>query len=117
MRMFERWIALLLRAGHLMAVVWLGAGLMGSAAVAPLAGWTVLGTGLVMLAMDLVAARVRLHELAGAVIVFKLLAVALALSQPAWALPIFWCLMLLSVLSSHAPKAWRHRPLKARRSR
>lgn len=117
MRSFERWIALLLRAGHLMAVVWLGAGLMGSAHPAALAGWVVLGTGVVLLTMDLAAARVRLDELAGAVIVLKLIAVALALLKPAWALSIFWCLMLLSVLSSHAPKAWRHRPLKVRRPR
>jgi hypothetical protein len=113
----ERWIALLLRAGHLMAIVWLGAGLMGGPVAANAAGGAVLATGTALLALDLVAGRVHLGELAGAVIVFKLAAVALGLAQPAWALPIFWGLVLLSALSSHAPKAVRHKPLRARRQR
>jgi hypothetical protein len=113
----ERWIALLLRAGHLMAVVWLGAGLMDEAAAVGAAGWAVLASGLALLVLDLAAGRVRLGELAGAVIVFKLAAVALALAQPAWALPIFWSLVLLSALSSHAPKTVRHTSLRAPRER
>ena len=117
MSALERWIALLLRAGHLMAVVWLGAGLMGQAGDVGAAGWAVLASGFTLLVMDLAAARVRLDELAGAVIVFKLAAVALGLVRPPWALPIFWGLMLLSALSSHAPKAVRHRPLRVGRPR
>ena len=117
MAALERWVALLLRAGHLMAVVWLGAGLLHEPAAAVAAGWAVLASGLALLVLDLAAGRVHLGELAGAVIVFKLTAVALGLAQPAWALPIFWGLVLLSALSSHAPKAVRHQPLRARRGR
>lgn len=107
----ERSLSLWLRAAHLMAVAWLCAGLMGAPGVAiehgP--GQAVLASGLAMLVLDLWARRIRLSEVAGGVVLLKLALVAVSVWRPGWALPLFWVIVALSALSSHASKAARHR--------
>ena len=49
----ERWLSVLLRSAHLVGVVWLGAQLLGAPLAGHGAGALVLGSGLVMLVMDL----------------------------------------------------------------
>lgn len=105
---WERWLALAWRTVHLGAVVMLGAALLGAPVSSRAAAWALLGSGLVMLAQDLYARRIALGELAGWVVLFKLLAVAWVAWQPAHGLAVFWGLLVLSSLSSHAPKHWRH---------
>jgi hypothetical protein len=110
----ERWLAVLLRALHLASVVALGAQVMGAPMNAHVAPAAVLGSGTVMLLMDLRARRIALRELAGAAVLAKLALVAwMALDAPRapW---IFWLLVLGSAITSHAPKRFRHWPTPPR---
>lgn len=107
----------MLRTLHLAAVVGLGAALLGAPLARDAAGLAVIGTGLVLAVMDLAAGRMRLGEVAGAVVVVKLAVVAwVALGGAGRGLTqaAFWFLLVLSSSSAHAPKALRHwRPRRA----
>jgi hypothetical protein len=61
-----------------------------------------------MMILDLRAGRLSLREAAGVVVLLKLAASAWMAWAPAHALPVFWALVVLSSLSSHAPKSLRH---------
>lgn len=104
----ERWLALALRTVHLAGVVALGAALLGAPLARGASGAVVLASGVLLLAQDLRARRIALREMAGAVVLLKLVAVAFAAWADAHALVVFWGLLVLSSLSSHAPKRWRH---------
>ena len=106
----ERSTALALRTLHLVAMVGLGAALLGApVAPGPCAAGLLL-TGLLMLALGLRARRIALGQLAGVVVLLKLAATAWMAWTPAHAAWLFWTLVVLSSLSSHAPKALRHWP-------
>lgn len=104
----ERWLALSLRTVHLAGVVALGAALMGAPVARGPAGLVVVASGAVLFLQDLRAGRIGARELAGAVVLAKLLAVAWAAWAEAHAVPVFWALLVVSSLSSHAPRRWRH---------
>jgi energy-converting hydrogenase Eha subunit G len=104
----ERWLALAVRTVHLGGVVALGAALHGAPLARGAGGAVVLASGALLFAQDLRARRVALGELAGAVVLLKLAAVAWAAWANSHALAVFWVLLVLSSLSSHAPKRWRH---------
>ena len=107
----ERLFAVAVRTVHLAAVVALGAALLGAPLAREAAGAVTLGSGLLLLGLDLTAGRIRFGELAGAVVLAKLAAVAwIGFSGPgtAWALPAFWVLLVLSSFSAHLPKGVRH---------
>ena len=104
----ERWFSLLLRTAHLAGVVALGAALLGAPLPRGASGAAVLASGILLIALDLRARRLALGELAGVVVLVKLLAVAWVAWAPAHAMAVFWVLLVLSSLSSHAPRHWRH---------
>ncbi len=104
----ERWLALALRTIHLSGVVALGAALLGAPLARGASGAVVLASGALLFALDLRARRIALGELAGAVVLLKLVAVAWAAWADGHVLAVFWALLVLSSLSSHAPKRWRH---------
>jgi hypothetical protein len=104
----ERALALALRTLHLVAVVALGAALLGAPLARQWAGVGVLATGALLFAQDLHARRIALGEAAGTVVLLKAAAVAWVSWAPQHALAVFWALLVLSSLSSHAPKRWRH---------
>jgi hypothetical protein len=104
---WRRWLGIALRSVHLAAVVWLGAALLG-APVGHGGGWLTLASGLGLFASELIDRRVAVGELAGALVVGKLLVVGAMLAWPTAALPLFWALLLLSAVSAHAPKPLRH---------
>jgi hypothetical protein len=107
----ERGAAIVLRTVHLAAVVALGAALLGAPVAPGPAAIAALASGVMLAALDLVAGRVRLDELAGAVVVAKLAVVAwMGLASPGAdrVLAAFWLLLAVSSLSAHAPKALRH---------
>jgi hypothetical protein len=110
----ERWISVLLRTVHLAAAMWLGAMVLGAPVASAWPGPLVLGTGLVMLVLDVRARRIALNELAGASVLLKLALVAWLLLDPPRAALLFWVLVLLSSLTSHAPKNVRHWPTPAK---
>ncbi len=107
----ERLAAVGVRTVHLAAVVALGAALLGAPLPAAAAAAATVASGLLLLAMDLRAARVRLVELAGVVVLLKLAAVAwvgFSATGAALALPVFWVLLVASSFSAHLPKGVRH---------
>ena len=112
----ERWLAVLLRTLHLASVVALGAQVMGAPVNPHAAPGLVLGTGTIMLLMDLRARRIALREVAGAAVLVKLLLVAWMALDTARAPWIFWLLVLGSAVTSHAPKHFRHWPTPPRKA-
>jgi len=115
----RRWLSVTLRTLHLMAVIVLGAVVLGTT---PLPGWSppwvagaVVVSGLAMLTLDLYVDRLHLRTVAGLAALGKVgLVVVLAL----WPGPFtFWTVVVLSSVVSHAPAVFRHRvliPLKGR---
>ena len=121
---WRRWLGIALRTLHLVGVVWMGAAFVGApasqvAAGGAVAGYAaalvVLGSGLALLLSEWVDRRIRLSELAGAVVLAKLAAVAWMALGGAGAQPLFWALLVLSAVSSHAPRELRHWPVLRRR--
>ncbi|MDP3540128.1 MAG: hypothetical protein Q8S26_15650 [Azonexus sp.] len=106
----KRWLNLALRSLHLIGIVLLGAGLFGATEVSIGAKIT-LFSGLTMFAIDTWANPAQLREVAGFGVLVKLGLVGLMLLQPAWAPVIFWFILILSTLLSHAPGTFRHRRL------
>lgn len=106
----ERWLSVLLRSLHIATVVWLGAMVLGAPVASAAAPLLVLGSGVAMLLLDLRAGRIALGELAGASVLVKLVLVAWLALDKAHAGPIFWLLVVMSSLTSHAPKNVRHWP-------
>ena len=106
----RRWLNLSLRTVHLSGIILLGAGLLGAGNVT--AGvWLTLISGLAMFAGDAWANPAHLREVAGFGVLAKLALVAVMAAYPSGALPMFWAILVISTLLSHAPGAIRHRRL------
>lgn len=106
----RRWLNLSLRTLHLAGLVLLGAALLDHGEVSG-GAWLILISGLAMFIGDLWANPAHVREIAGCGVMLKLALVALMAFQPAHALPIFWVILVLSTLLSHAPGALRHQRL------
>ena len=106
----RRWLNLGLRTVHLSGIVLLGAALLGAGGLA-FGAWLTLLSGLGMFAGDAWANPAHLREIAGCGVLLKLALVALMVVAPATALPVFWAILVLSTLLSHAPGALRHQRL------
>lgn len=106
--MVERAFSVALRTGHLVAVTWLGAGILGAPTPIGRAAAWVLATGILLAAVDLRARRISLRELAGVVVVLKLAASAWMSWQPGHAPAVFIAVVVVSSLAAHAPKWVRH---------
>ena len=107
----RRWLSVVLRGMHLVAVMALAAQVLGapSPAIGPTAiAGAVLITGLAQFALDLWSSPTHLFEVAGASVVFKLGLIAVLATQPAWREPLFWTIVGWSALFSHAPGSFRH---------
>lgn len=104
----ERSFSVVLRTSHLVAVTWLGAGVLGAPTSIGLAAAWVLATGVLLAAVDLRAHRISLRELAGVVVLLKLAASAAMSWQPQLAVPLFVAVVVVSSLAAHAPKWLRH---------
>ena len=104
----ERALSVALRTGHLLAVTWLAAGVLGAPTPVGRAAAWVFGTGLALALVDLRARRISLRELAGAVVLLKLAASAWMAWQPGAAVPVFVAVVVVSSLVAHAPKWVRH---------
>jgi hypothetical protein len=106
----RRWTIVMLRTLHLVAVIALGALLLGAPAqpawpLGSVAG-AALATGLAMFALDVIAERGHLRTVAGLSVLAKLLLVAgLAFHPAPW---LFWTIAALSAVVSHAPASFRH---------
>jgi hypothetical protein len=106
----RRWLNLSLRAAHLAGIVLLGAALLGGGEIATGAGLTLL-SGLGMFVGDAWANPAHVREVAGFGVLVKLALVAVMALSPPVALPVFWGILVISTLLSHAPGALRHKRL------
>lgn len=106
---FRRWIGIGLRTAHIASVVLLGAQLLGATGWAALGAQATLASGLLLFGSELADRRVAAFELAGLVVLAKLALVAwMAWHGPS--VPLFWALVVLSSVMSHAPRPLRHWP-------
>lgn len=105
---WRRWLSIALRAAHLASVTGLGAVLLGAPLPLLQAGAAVLCSGVALLALEIADARLRCNELAGLVSLAKLAVVAWMVLDPAHAASLFWGVLCVSAVSSHAPRHWRH---------
>ncbi len=101
-----------LRTLHIVAVIGLGAHLLGAPAppLWPATGFAgiVLASGAAMFALDLRNDPSHLRRVAGIAVVLKLVLTAAIALTPDFALTLFWILVTLSAVISHAPKRFRH---------
>ena len=106
----RRWLNLSLRAAHLAGIVLLGASLLGAGEPGPGILLTLV-SGLGMFAGDLWANPGHVREIAGFGVLLKLALVAVMAFHPPLALPLFWAILVISTLLSHAPGRLRHHRL------
>lgn len=106
----KRWLNLSLRTVHVAGIVLLGGALLGGSDTT-VGAWLTFVSGLGMFASDTWTNPAQLREVAGFGVLFKLLLVAAMAIQPGLALGLFWLILVLSTLLSHAPGPLRHRQL------
>ena len=111
----RRWLIVLLRTAHLVGVVGVGAGFIAAMPAAEQHAFALLllASGATMLTLDVIAAPAYLLEFAGAATLAKLALVLWMVLDPAARLTLFWVILVLSVIVSHAPARARHRRLIA----
>jgi hypothetical protein len=107
----------LLRVAHMVGVVGSGAVLLGAQ---PLAGSAVyalvlVGSGLGMVLLDAWTNPDYLRQASGLGILLKVSLLTLAILLAGLVEPIFWAVLVGSVLLSHAPRRVRHRLLVGRK--
>ena len=106
----RRWLDVVLRAVHLIAVVALGAAVLHPERV-PMpehAGATVVLSGVLMTLLDWWHKPGHLVEGAGLSLVAKLVLVVAMIVVPAWREALFWTIVAWSAVFSHAPARFRN---------
>jgi hypothetical protein len=106
---WRRWVGIVLRAAHLVGVTLMGAELLGAGAARSGAALT-LASGILLFISELADGQVRWRELAGGWVLAKLGLLALAVAVPWLAAPVFWTVLVVSAVLSHAPRDLRHWP-------
>jgi hypothetical protein len=106
----RRWLSVVLRGLHLVAVIWLGAGILGAPTgyALPQLGLAVFATGLLVWVLDIWSKPQHLRQWAGMSMILKLVLVALMVAVPATQSALFWLLVLWSAVFSHAPASFRN---------
>ena len=105
---WRRWLAIGLRCAQRAGVVLLGASLLGAPLELRLGAGATLVTGIGLLMAECSDGRIRLAELAGIVALLKLAVVGWMMLDHGVAPLLFWLVVLVSGLVSHAPREWRH---------
>lgn len=104
----QRWLGVLLRGLHLVAVIVLGAALLGAPVASDQAVFGLWSTGLVMLALDTWSKPSHLREASGLSVLVKLVFVAwMAVDADSRAV-LFWLVVIASAIFAHAPASLRH---------
>lgn len=111
----RRWLSVVLRGIHLVAVVQFGAEVLGTRPASASGGMAVLFSGLALWALDIWQKPEHLHEVAGLSMLLKLLLIAGMILFPALRLPLFWTIIVWSAIFSHAPSSFRNIPWIANR--
>lgn len=107
----KRWLNVSLRAVHVAGLILLGASLLAHSGESGFAVLLTVTSGLIMFLIDTWVNPDQLREVAGLGILLKLGVIGLMIWQPNLALELFWGLVVLSTVLSHAPAHFRHRRL------
>jgi hypothetical protein len=103
-----RWLNVILRSLHLVAVILFGAALLGAPLVTPKVAIAVAATGFAMFALDIWRKPQHLREAAGIAVLGKLFLVGWMVFDTASQPVLFWLIVALSAISAHAPARFRH---------
>lgn len=109
-----RWLNVFLRGLHLVAVILLGAGLLGAPVSSDTASYGVALSGFAMLALDMMRKPGHLRETAGVAVLVKLLLVGWMALDPVSRPVLFWLIVAGSAIFAHAPARFRHAVLWGR---
>ncbi|MFY9328106.1 MAG: hypothetical protein WAO76_08830 [Georgfuchsia sp.] len=104
----RRWANVALRGLHLVAVIVLGASLLGAPVNAFNAPVAVVSSGIAVLILDLWRNPDHMRQVAGLAVIAKLALLALMIFNEATRPLLFWIIVVWSVLFSHAPASFRH---------
>lgn len=103
-----RWINVILRGLHLVAVILLGAALLGAPQVGTQVAIAVAATGFAMFALDIWRKPQHLREASGIAVLLKLVFVGWMALDAAVQHILFWLIVAGSAISAHAPARFRH---------
>ncbi|RMG35012.1 MAG: hypothetical protein D6720_07920 [Gammaproteobacteria bacterium] len=109
--LLRRWLDVLLRGLHLLTIVVLGAALLGAPLELRAAILAMLGSGVTLFAIQFWGRPDLFLQWSGLSLLIKLGLVALMLVMPGTAQPLFWGILIWSVIFAHAPATFRHRRL------
>jgi len=112
---WRRWLNVLLRGLHLVAVILLGAGLLGAPLATGNAAAAVAATGLAMFAIDTWNKPGHLREVSGLAMLAKLVLVAWMALDASARFALFWLIVAGSAIFAHAPSRFRHAVILGRR--
>ena len=106
----RRWLAVVLRGAHLIAVINFAATALRAPPVAlpEHAGVAVLVSGVLVWLLDLWHRPAHLLEGAGLSMLLKLMLVAAMIAWPEWRVPLLWVIVAWSAIFSHAPRSFRN---------
>lgn len=109
----RRWLAVVLRGVHLVTVIQLAIALFGQPTVGDtrIPGLAVLGSGLLVWALDIWSKPEHLRQWAGLSMFIKLAAVAAMVLLPSLQAALFWLVIVWSAVFSHAPASFRNAPI------
>jgi len=113
----KRWSKISLRTLHLLSVAGVGGGILFGLGFHQWIHywWLALASGALMMLMDVVSSPVWLVQIRGAVIILKLVLIALLGNDPAWDKLILAVVIIVSAVISHAPGKLRYYSLYHRR--
>ena len=113
----RRWLSVVLRGAHLVAVIQFSAIVLHAVPDArlPHAGVAVLVSGVLVWLLDLWYRPSHLLEGAGLSMLLKLALLAWMISAPSLRVPLFWIIVGWSAVFSHAPSSFRNARLGRRR--
>ena len=103
-----RWTDIIIRGIHLVAVVVLGGATLGAPVDGARAAVVVFLSGLVMLSFDTWQRPGHLRELAGATMLLKIALVGWMALDEGVRMVLFWLIVGISGIVSHAPASFRH---------
>ncbi len=104
----RRWLNVVLRGAHLVAVILLGACLLGAPLAAGTAALAVAASGSGMLALDVWGKPGHLREASGIAVLVKLLFVGWMAADASSRPFLFWLIVAGSAFFAHAPASFRH---------
>jgi hypothetical protein len=104
----QRWLGVLLRGLHLVAVIVLGAALLGAPVASDQAVLGLWSTGLAMLALDTWSKPSHLREASGLSVLVKLALVGWLAVDAGNRAVLFWLVVVGSAIFAHAPATFRH---------